>query len=311
MGHIRPQPEIAMTPSYHAPVLVAQVIELLQIQPGKKYIDGTLGGGGHTWEILKRGGVVLGIDVDPEALDFVRQKSEIPASPEGRRNSKFEKNLRIVQGNFRNVEAIAKREGFERVDGILFDLGVSSHQLDTPARGFSYRFGSAPLDLRLNQQAGVSAGEYIQKASERELYEVFSTFGEEERAGTISSAIVRARSVTPVRSAGDLIRIVDTVGIPRPELTGVLSRIFQALRIAVNDELEALKEGIRGAQRLLVPGGRLAIISFHSLEDRVVKQMMRTESWEAVMKKPITSTQEEVERNNRARSAKLRVAEKL
>jgi len=267
-----------MTTSYHEPVLTAHVLDLLQVAPGKKYIDGTYGGGGHTRAIRKRGGIVLGIDADPDAG--------------------------AILGNFRDIETIAQENGFEAVDGILLDLGVSSHQLDTASRGFSYRFVSSRLDLRFNQKSGETAAQLVNRVSEEELYEIFSSFGEEERARAIAHAIVRARFVKPIATVGDIVGIVGAQNAS-------LSRIFQALRIAINDEFGALKEGIIGANRLLVPGGRLAVISFHSLEDRIVKRMMAGSGWSVVNRKPITARALEVYKNKRSRSAKLRVAIKV
>lgn len=276
-----------MTSSYHEPVLVSEVFDALNVGPGKKYIDGTVGGGGHTREITKRGGIVLGIDTDSEAVEQNKGNE-----------------WKVVQGNFRNIKEIAKHEGFEHVDGILFDLGVSSHQLDTPKRGFSYRFVDAPLDLRMRQEGGVTAAQLVKESSEEELYEIFTTFGEEERARPIAHAIVSARSIKPIERVGD---IVDLVGAQHASL----SRIFQALRIAVNDELKALEEGIRGAYDLLKPGGILVVISFHSLEDRIVKRMMREKNWSIITRKPVIASEVEVYNNRRSRSAKMRVAQKI
>jgi len=262
---------------YHTPVLVKEVTDGLQVAPGKRFIDATYGGGGHARVIEGLGGKVLGIDTDPDA------GAE-------------------VHGNFRDIASIAKKHGFEAVDGILFDLGVSSHQLDTAKRGFSYRFPDAPLDLRLNQEEGIPAAEYLQKVTEQELYEILATFGEEEHSRTIASAIVRARRVSPVLTTGDLLKFVDKHSA---------SQVFQALRIAVNDELNALKGGLNGAKVLLKPGGRLAVISFHSLEDRIVKLFLKTDGWKLITKKPIVASAEEVTANKRAHSAKLRIAEKI
>lgn len=278
MDEIRCSSAITMSQSYHEPVLVSEVVDALQVKPGKRYIDGTYGGGGHTRAIRALGGIVLGIDVDPDAG--------------------------AVLGNFRNIERIAKEQGFGMVDGILFDLGVSSHQLDTPKRGFSYRFADAPLDLRMSQETGETAAELVNRMSEQELYEIFTRFGEEERARTIAHDIVRARSIKPIQTTGDMIAVVSSG-------PAVLSRIFQALRIVVNDEFGALQEGIEGAYQLLAPGGRLAIISFHSLEDRIVKRKMGDGHWRLVNKKPIVARWNEIQKNKRARSAKLRVVEKL
>ena len=263
---------------YHTPIMVEEVLEGLQVAPGKRFIDATYGGGGHASEIVGRGGEVLGIDVDPDT------------------------GPNAAHGNFRNIEKIAKENGFSEVDGILFDLGVSSHQLDTGDRGFSYRFGDAPLDLRLNQNEGETAAELLARVSEDELYEILATFGEEEHSRAIATAIVRARRVSPIITTGDLLKIINKKSA---------SRIFQALRIFVNDELHALKEGLEGAEKLLKPGGRLVVISFHSLEDRIVKLSLKTDAWKLITKKPIVTGDIERRANSRSHSAKLRIAEKL
>ena len=263
---------------YHTPIMVEEVLEGLQVAPGKRFIDATYGGGGHASEIVRRGGEVLGIDVDPDT------------------------GPNAVHGNFRNIEKIAKENGFSEVDGILFDLGVSSHQLDTASRGFSYRFGDAPLDLRLNQNEGETAAELLARVSEDQLYEILATFGEEEHSRAIASAVVRARRVSPVRTTGDLLKIINK---------RAASQVFQALRIVVNDELNALKDGLRGAKKLLKPGGRLVVISFHSLEDRIAKLYMKTDAWKVITRKPIVPTDKELKANSRSRSAKLRIAEKV
>lgn len=262
----------------HIPVLLNEAIQGLNVAPGKRFIDATYGGGGHAKEIERRGGEVLAMDVD----------SDTKAT---------------VIGNFRNIEKIAREHGFSNVNGILFDLGVSSHQLDTEERGFSYRFTDAPLDLRLNQSKGETAAQLVNRASSEELYEIFTRFGEEELARTISHDIVRARAIAPIETTGDLVRIVGS----HP---GTLSRVFQALRIAVNDELEALKEGLLGAEKLLDKNGRLVVITFHSLEDRIVKQFMQRDQWRVITRKPIASSWGEQKENPRSRSAKLRIAEK-
>jgi 16S rRNA (cytosine1402-N4)-methyltransferase len=262
----------------HIPVLLHETIVGLQVAPGKRFIDATYGGGGHASEIVRHGGEVLGIDVDPDA------------------------GPNVVHGNFRNIVKIAKENGFNEVDGILFDLGVSSHQLDTASRGFSYRFVDAPLDLRFNQNEGETAAELLARVSEDELYEILATFGEEEHSRAIATAIVRARRVSPVLTTGDLLKIIGNKAA---------SQVFQALRIVVNDELNALKEGLHGAKDLLKPNGRLAVISFHSLEDRIVKRFMKTDAWKLTTKKPIVPGHEEIKVNKRARSAKLRIAEKV
>jgi 16S rRNA (cytosine1402-N4)-methyltransferase len=295
-----------MISSYHEPVLTVEVLEQLNITPGKTYIDGTLGGAGHTIEMVRAGARVLGIDTDAEAIAHARErlKREVPEKREG-------KDWKLRQSNFRHIEAIAREECWDQAQGILLDLGVSSHQLDTPARGFSYRFADSPLDLRLHQQDGQTAAELVRSISEQEAYEIFATFGEEERAGAISAALVRTRSIRPIQTVGDMIAVVERAGVGKGELPSVLSRVFQALRIAVNDELIVLKEAITGAKATLVPGGRLAIISFHSLEDRIVKRMMRESGWKMITTKPIVPKEQELVRNRRSRSAKLRVAQTI
>jgi len=292
-----------MTAVYHEPVLIGEILRGLEVSKGKRYIDATLGGGGHSVEIVKRGGILLGIDTDTEAIEFARGRLSL-LGQEG-------KQWKVVNGNFRDIGRIARENGFETVDGMLFDLGVSSHQLDTPARGFSYRFGDSPLDLRLNQGQGETAAELVNRLGEGELYEILATLGEEERARTISALIVRARAIAPLTTAGDLVAAIDATHLPKPVLYGVLSRVFQALRMAVNDEIGALKEGLQGASEIIAPSGRIAVISFHSLEDRIVKLALKGHGWQAVTKKPIVAMQEEVDRNVRSRSAKLRIAEKV
>ncbi len=269
----------------HIPVLVKEVLEGLNVQKGKRYIDATYGGGGHTKKIVDRGGIVLGIDADPDTS--------------------------AVHGNFRDIEAIAKEHGFEKVSGILFDLGVSSHQLDTPSRGFSYRFNESPLDLRFDQGIGESAKDLINRLSEVELYEIFSRFGEEQLARPIARAACSARKIAPIQTVGDLVRVVHGVVRSERDQNPTLSRIFQALRIAVNDELSALREGLEGSEELVEKGGRLVVISFHSLEDRIVKQFMRKSGWKVITKRPVIATRSEFLENRRSRSAKLRIAEKL
>ena len=262
----------------HIPVLLKEAVDGLNVRQGGKYIDATFGTGGHSAEIKRRGGKVLTIDADPEVHA-------------------------AVTGNFRDIERIAKEHGFERVDGILFDLGVSSMQLDTPERGFSYRF-AGPLDLRYDPTLGTTASDIVNTYSEGELYEIFSRLGEENNARAIARAIVRARGVEKITTTEKLVKVI---GKSQP----VLSRIFQALRITVNDELGALREGLSSAGKLLINGGRLVVISFHSLEDRIVKQYMRNSDWRVLTKKPITASYNEVKANPRSRSAKLRIAERL
>lgn len=263
-------------------------VDGLRVEGGKKYIDATIGGGGHAAEIVKRGGILLGVDADTEAIEYT--KRIVKAT--------------LVQGNFKDIETIAKEHGFGKVSGILFDLGVSSHQLDMPGRGFSYRFTDAPLDLRLNQAQGETAAQLVNRASSEQLYEIFTRFAEEELAWPITHRIVRARAIKPIETTGELVRVVGNS-------PARLSRVFQALRIAVNDELGALKEGLAGAENLLETMGRLVVLTFHSLEDRIVKQFMQKNSWRVITHKPEVPSWTEQKQNPRARSAKLRIAEKI
>jgi 16S rRNA (cytosine1402-N4)-methyltransferase len=295
-----------MTNIYHIPILVNEILDGLQITEGKRYIDATIGGGGHTIEILRRGAGVLGIDADWDAVNFTKKRleEELPEKKEG-------KDWRVVQGNFRNIVRIAGENGFEEIDGMLFDLGVSSYQLDSPDKGFTYRVGTGALDLRFDQKTGEKAADFIWKATEDDLYEVFAKFGEEELARPIAHAFVRARVLKPIDTVDDVVRAVDSVITDKRKLNAVLSRIFQALRIVANDEFGALKEGLIGAQGLLKRKGRLAVISFHSLEDRTVKLFFRNGTWREITKKPMCATDKEIYENRRARSAKLRIAEKI
>lgn len=278
-----------------------EVIDALDVRPQARYIDATVGGGGHAVEIAKRGGIVLGIDTDPYAVSLATDALK-KTGKEG---------WSIVCGNFRHIETLAKEAGFDAVDGVLFDLGVSSMQLDTPKRGFSYRFTDASLDMRMNQSIGESSAQLVNRLTRQELYDIFSVYGEERLAGPIADALIHARTVRPIETVGDVVTCVTTVCPNERNRFGILSRIFQGLRIAVNDELSALKEGLIGAKRLLRPNGRLVVISFHSLEDRIVKRFMReTDGLVVVTKHPLLPTEDEQQRNGRSRSAKVRVAMK-
>lgn len=282
--------------NYHTPVLLNETITGLNIKPGGRYIDATVGGGGHTKAMLDAGATVLGIDTDADAVN----ESNILEN----------EHCRIVQGNFSEIDTIAETYGFKNIDGIVFDLGVSSHQLDTPNRGFSYRYNDAPLDMRLDQTKGITAYEVINHESEETLRIIFETFGEEKRSGGIARAIILSRKVKPIKTTGDVLALIEkqTKG---QDVHGVASRIFQAIRIYVNEELKSLKNGLEKGVTLLKPGGRIAVISFHSLEDRIVKQFMQREGLLSITKKAIIAGHDEQMRNSRSRSAKLRIAQKL
>lgn len=290
--------------NFHTPVLLREAIDFLRVKPGGKYIDATLGGGGHTEEILRRKGEVLGIDYDPEAIEHVKFKIQ---------NSKFKVNLTLVRGNFRDLKKIALSNNFDKVSGIIFDLGVSTHQLLTPSRGFSFNT-DAVLDMRMDPQLKVTAADLINGLGKGELYELFSKLGEEHNALAIAQAIVRTRALAPIKTCNELAQIVLRVRPRRGHFdhTHPATRIFQALRIAVNDELNNLKEALPQAVELLAPEGRLVVVSFHSLEDRIVKEFFKEEKNLAILTKhPLRPSKQEIRDNPRSRAAKMRVAERI
>ncbi len=308
--------------AYHIPVLLHETITFLNVQKGEGYIDATLGGGGHTGEILRRGGRVLGIDVDEEAIEhakkILRDKDiKILSKKEDKTHnisvSQYP-NITLVRGNFKDIGYIARSHGFERVAGILFDLGVSSHQLETGERGFSFQ-KEGPLDMRMDKGLFLKASDLVNVLTKGELYELYRRLGEERYARAISEAIVRARRINPIVTTAQLAEIVQEATHSKFSKINPATRVFQALRIAVNDELHVLEEAIPQAIDLLKAGGRMGIISFHSLEDRIVKNAFNTfvaaGKGRLVAKKPITALAEEVTKNRRSRSAKLRVFEKI
>jgi 16S rRNA (cytosine1402-N4)-methyltransferase len=276
----------------HHSVMPLEVLEGLQPAPGKVFVDGTLGGAGHARLLLEAGASVIGVDQDPFALERARNLN-LPG-------------LRVVQGNFRDLEILIS----EPVDGVLLDLGVSSFQLDDDARGFSYH-ADAPLDMRMSQ-GGDSAADVVNSLESEELARIIYEYGEERYSRRIARAIVEAREKAPIETT---LQLSDAIrrGYPGGHARGVhpARRTFQALRIYVNDELGALEDGLRAAVNVLKPGGRLAVISFHSLEDRIVKRFVRDHTaLSAVTKKPLEPSEAETARNPRSRSAKLRVAQK-
>lgn len=287
----------------HTPVLLQSVIDSLNITPGKKYIDATLGGGGHTRLILEKGGIVLGIDQDEDAIQFVTESLKEPIS---------ENKLKVAQGNFRDIKKIAIENGFETVSGILFDLGVSSYQLDTAERGFSIKHNEH-LDMRMDRSSELTAYEVVNTYSIEALSDIFMRYGEEDKAVVAAEKIAEQRKIKKIETTGDLIKIIEMV-IKRQGMRHPATQIFQAIRIEVNDELKAIKEGLAGGIELLDTNGVLSVISFHSLEDRISKQLFS--NWETrkigtiVTHKPITADAYEMSSNPRARSAKLRVFKK-
>ena len=278
---------------FHISVLLKETIDGLKVIENKKYIDATLGGGGHSFEILRLGGEALGIDVDKEAIEHIEKNKK----PE---------NLTIARGNFRDIDKIARSNNFDKVAGIIFDLGVSSHQIDSVERGFSFQ-NEGPLDMRMDQELGVRALDLIKILTKGELNEIFTKFGEESRSWQISEAIVSARSVKEIKTTKDLAQIVF-------KIAGQSKKAFQALRIVVNDELNAITDTLPKAVALLEPRGRLCVISFHSLEDRIVKNSFKEFEMKnmgrIITQKPIAPGAHEIALNKRARSAKLRIFEK-
>ena len=282
---------------FHESALLHEVVDALNIKSGETYVDATIGGGGHTRGILDRGGKVIGIDLDEEALNFVRSTIK-------------SKDLVLKQGNFVNLDQILEKQGIKEVSGIVFDLGVSSHQLDSSERGFSFRKNS-PLDMRMSLDIKVTAGDLVNGLNEGELYELFTKYGEERNARRISRAVVRSRFEEEITTTKNLAGIIERV-VGNKEKIHPATRVFLALRIAVNDELNNLEKVLPKAASLLKKNGRLVVISFHSLEDRLVKNFIRNESsLTGVNKKPIVPKEEEIKRNSRVRSAKLRIAEKI
>lgn len=298
---------------FHQPVLLKETIEYLKVKKNGKYIDATVGGGGHAQAILKLGGKILGVDCDPEALNSAREylTTACPARrslDEGGPDPSW----RLFRGNFKDLTRIAAENDFSDVDGVLFDLGVSSYQLETPKRGFSFNI-QAPLDMRMDPNSKVTAADLVNGLNKNELKKLFQKFGEEKLAGRLAEAIINARRLKPIESCRQLAEIILEVK-PKKGKIHPATRVFQALRIAVNDELNNLKEALPAALEVLKTGGRLVVISFHSGEDRIVKDFFKQKEREGgliiLTKKPTRPTAEEIKENPRSRSAKLRAAEK-
>lgn len=295
----------------HTPILSDVILELLDAQPGKCFLDATVDGGGHAQALLARtapDGKVLGIDRDAELLEHTRHRLGADIASD---------RLRLIHGDFRNLEEIAHRHEFAPVDGILFDLGLSSYHFDRSGRGFSFG-GSEPLDMRFDpdDREAESAARILATRREEELARIFFELGEERYSRRIARAIVRQREKTPVQSTSELHDLVVGAlpGPARRHAARSAARIFQALRIAANDELTAIEAALPQALGLLRPSGRLAVLAFHSLEDRIVKNFLRGRKQagevEILTKKPLRAPDEEVARNPRAASAKLRAARK-
>jgi 16S rRNA (cytosine1402-N4)-methyltransferase len=296
---------------YHVPVMLSECMDALRIKPDGVYVDVTFGGGGHTREILRRlgdRGRLLAFDQDVDA----------------RRNLPEDDRLTFIDQNFRYLKNYCRLHGVIPVDGILADLGVSSHQFDQPERGFSIRFDAA-LDMRMDQSGSLTAARVIAGYAEEDLHRIFGLYGEIQNAKSLARTIATARLSRPIDTINDLKEVIRP-HIPRGKENKYLAQVFQALRIEVNQELEALQEFLLQSSEVLAPGGRLVVMSYHSLEDRLVKNFMAKGKFRGevekdfygnelkpfkVLTKAIAASPEEVAQNNRARSAKLRVAEKI
>ncbi len=290
----------------HVPVMLAEVLKYLDLQPGKKYIDCTLGGAGYTIAIAKatgKKGLVVGVDLDELAIKNAKRLFK--------ENSL--ENVVLFNDNFKNIKSLVEshfKEG-EKFDGIVFDLGLSSAQLDDETRGFSFK-GERPLDMSFGPKNERSTEEIINSYSLQELTDIFREYGEDRRAYQIAKAIVNARKKKRIKNSVDLIEIIESV-VPFRHYSKInpATKIFQALRMETNDELNSLKSVLPDAICLLKPGGRLVVVSFHSGEDRIVKRFLRSrEDLEILTKKPLTAKDLEISSNPRARSAKLRAASK-
>jgi len=303
---------------HHEPVMMPEIMQALNVQPGGRYIDGTLGEGGHSKEILRAanpGGQVLGVDADPEAITVATK-----------RLAEHDDAFRAVNTNFRDIRATALQYEFVPVHGVLFDLGVSSLQLDRESRGFSFRRAD-PLDMRFSLDQQISASNIVNEYAESELADIIFHLGEDRAARRIANAIVRHR---PLNTSLELAELIEKVNPRRGKRTHPATRTFQAIRIAVNDELSALETALEQAVSLLGQSGRLAVISYHSLEDRIVKNFIRKQASDCICppgtpicrcdhlatlkmisRRPQIPTDSEIGANPRARSAKLRVAERV
>ena len=303
---------ITTAETYHVPVLLQESIDGLGIKPDGVYVDVTFGGGGHSREILSRlgkNGHLYSFDQDEDA----------------EKNKFNDERFTFVRSNFRYLKNWMRYYGVDHIDGLLADLGVSSHHFDDETRGFSFRF-DAPLDMRMNKRAGTTAADIINHYNEEQLSDIFYIYGELKNARKIASAIAKARVEKAIETTGDLMTITEKL-FQREREKKELAKLFQALRIEVNHEMDALKEMLNGAREVLCQGGRLSVITYHSLEDRIVKNIIKAGNAEGKVKqdffgrieapfkqvtnKVITPSDEEQQRNPRSRSAKLRIAEKI
>ena len=317
---------VKIAETYHVPVLLKQSIDGLNIKPGGIYIDVTFGGGGHSREILKRingNGQLYSFDQDEDAEKNVNNIiAEL--SNDGATSTDGSCGLTFVRSNFRYLKNWMRYYGIDHIDGLLADLGVSSHHFDDETRGFSFRF-DAPLDMRMNTRAGMTAADIVNEYEEEALADIFYLYGELKTSRRIAAAVVKARDAKKIETTQDFIKAVEPF-FKREREKKDMAKLFQALRIEVNHEMDALKEMLLSATELLNEGGRLSVITYHSLEDRIVKNIMKTGNAEGKMKqdffgrietpfklvnnKVIIPDEEELQKNPRSRSAKLRIAEK-
>lgn len=307
----------------HISVLLNETVEALITNPDGIYVDGTLGGAGHSYEICSRiseKGRLIGIDQDADAIQAAAKRLEV-----------FQDKVTIIRSNYSEMCRCLREIGIEKVDGIMLDLGVSSYQLDEPSRGFTYREESAPLDMRMDQRQSMTAKDILASYSEQELYRMIRDYGEDKFAKNIAKHIVKARSERPIETTGDLNRIIRAAIPAKVRAAGghPSKRTYQAIRIELNRELEVLQDSLDGMIDMLKPGGRLCVITFHSIEDRIVKTNFRrnenpctcpgnfpvcvcgkVSKGRMLTKKPILPSEEELGYNKRSKSAKLRVFEK-
>ncbi|EXG87320.1 16S rRNA (cytosine(1402)-N(4))-methyltransferase [Clostridium sp. ASBs410] len=308
----------------HKSVLLYETIDSLNVKPDGIYVDGTLGGGGHALEVCKRlgnYGRLIGIDQDGDAIKAASERLKA-----------YEDKVTVVRSNYENIQTVLKDLGIERVDGIYLDLGVSSYQLDIPERGFTYREEDAPLDMRMDQRNEQTAADIINTYSEFDLYRIIRDYGEDKFAKNIAKHIVRERQIKPIETTGELSEIIKGAIPAKVRAVGghPSKRTFQAIRIELNKELEVLIKSLDTMIDLLNPGGRLSVITFHSLEDRIVKTRFKTNEdpcicpsnfpvcvcgkkskGRVITRKPIVPSEEEIEENKRSKSSKLRVFERI
>lgn len=308
----------------HKSVLLYETIDSLNVKPAGIYVDGTLGGGGHAFEVCKRLGEygrLIGIDQDADAIKAAEKRLK-----------DYEDKVTVVRSNYENIQMVLNDLGIERVDGIYLDLGVSSFQLDMPERGFTYREDDAPLDMRMDQRNEQTAADIVNTYSEFDLYRIIRDYGEDKFAKNIAKHIVRTREEKPIETTGELTEIIKIAIPAKVRAAGghPSKRTFQAIRIELNKELEVLNKSIDTMIDLLNPGGRLSIITFHSLEDRIVKTRFRINEnpctcppdfpvcvcqkksrGKVITRKPIVPSEEEIEENKRSKSSKLRVFERI